>query len=600
MAHFITFLSILTCFFFQTACTTVAPPSQSTIPTQGDYSSLPEQISRFITKKMYKNDVMGLSVAVVNDQKIVWAKGFGWADKKNRIKATPETVYRVGSITKLFTVTAAMQLVEQGKLDIDQPLHTILPQFSIRSRFGNTDKITPRNIMTHHSGLPTDYMQGMWSEKPEEFTRLVDLMKDEYTAYAPDTLFCYSNVAMTLLGHAVQEVSGQPYGKLIAQKLLLPMEMTDSYIANTLREKPQSSKGYADSEETKAMPLRDLPAGGLNSTVLDLANFAKMIFAGGRFGNQQIITTETLDEMLRFQDGGAPFDLGKQMGLGWFLEKQKDDDAGLKAMHGGATFLFHSMLMTLPRHQLAVIVLANSESAESIVPELAEETLKLALQVKTGIVIPDDDKNNSDAELPARPEDLDTFPGYYASGGGVVEITRDGDQLNLTSDGDTLDLIRHRDGQYYLQYKVLGLFPIELEGLAELGITHAKLDGREVLVGNYRGHKMFSGEKIEPQSIAASWKNRTGAYEVIHLQSGLILINPELRLIDGFLMFRFGARLPFQNDDEEVSQVALNTIDDLNAVVQGLGSGLGDTIRVVHQNGEELLSWSGFLLRRIR
>ena len=600
MAPLITFLSVLTCLFFQTACAVAPLATQATLPTQGDYSFLREQISHLIQKKMKKDDITGLSIAVVDDQKIVWADGFGWADKKNNVKATPETVYRVGSISKLFTVTAAMQLAEQGKLDIDQPLHKALPQFSMKSHFKKPGTITPRNIMTHHSGLPSNYMQGMWSNQPDTFTHLVDRLQDEYIAYPSDTVFCYSNLAMTLLGHALQEISGRPYGELISKKLLIPLAMSDSYIANTLKNEPQSSKGYAESEETMAIPLRDLPAGGLNSTVQDLANLAKMVFAGGRFDNRQIIRAATLKKMMQFQDGNAPFDLEEQMGLGWFLKKQKGGDVGLKAMHGGDTFLFHSMLTTLPRHRLAVIVLANSESAGDAVSEIAEDTLKLALQVKTGIVTQDDDKKVSGAELPAKPEDLDGFPGYYFTVMGLVRIMRDGDQLQLISDGDTLQLILHQDGQYYLQYKLLGLFHIDLEELEEIGINHAEVNGLEVLVGTFRGQKVLLGEKIEPQPIAASWKNRIGTYEIIHPQSGMVLTNPELRLIEGFLMFRFSARLPYQKDAEEANWLALNAIDERNAVIHGLGSDFGETIRVVQQNGEELLAWSGYLLRRVR
>ena len=113
---------------------------------------------------MKDKDIVGLSIAVVDDQEIVWADGFGWADKQNKIRARPETVYRVGSITKLFTATAAMQLAEQGKLDINQPLEKILQQFAIKSHLDNTAPITPRNIMTHHSGLQGNYLHGMWTE----------------------------------------------------------------------------------------------------------------------------------------------------------------------------------------------------------------------------------------------------------------------------------------------------------------------------------------------------------------------------------------------------------------------------------------------------
>lgn len=599
MAIFIAFISIFTCFFFPTTGISAPPPTRSGVASQVDYRSMRQKISQLIEKQMKENDIVGLSIAVVDGQKTVWADGFGWADRKNKIRAAPETVYRVGSITKLFTVTAAMQLAEQGKLDIDQPLEKVLPQFSIKSRFKKAGRITPRNIMTHHSGLPTDYNRGMWTEEPEDFTRLVDLLRDEYTAYPPDTIFCYSNIGMTLLGHSIQEVSGQPYSEFIDRQLLTPLEMFHSYIFKTLPNIRQSSKGYSHDEESRIIPLRDLPAGGLNSTVLDLANFTKMVFAGGRFGRQQIIQKETLDKMLHFQDGNAPFDLERQMGLGWFLEQQSNEKPDLKAMHGGDTFLFHSMLITLPRYQLAVIVLANSESSANSVHDIAENALEMALETKTGTKRKATVKL-SDTELPIPPEDLISFPGYYSAGDTIVQITRDDDQLKLTSDDDTLNLVLREDGRYHLQYKLLGLFSIDVDGLDELAITHTRIKDREVLLARFHGQNMFFGEKIVPGPIPASWKSRTGVYKMVHPTSGLMFNDLQLKLEHGFLVLQYTIKLPYRAEAEESGQITLETAGDRLAVIHGLGPGTGDVVRVLYRNGEELLSWSGFLFHRVQ
>ena len=110
----------------------------------GNYTYAKEYLTWLIQKEMKKNQVMGLSIAIVDDQTIVWAQGFGYADAKLKIPATPETIYRIGSISKLFTVTATMQLAEQGIVDIDQPIKNYLPQFSVKTRFPDSDPITLR------------------------------------------------------------------------------------------------------------------------------------------------------------------------------------------------------------------------------------------------------------------------------------------------------------------------------------------------------------------------------------------------------------------------------------------------------------------------
>jgi CubicO group peptidase (beta-lactamase class C family) len=143
---FIVMLSLISC--------AAMPPKAPDFQAKGDYSDLKEYMTWFIQKEMKDNDIVGLSIALVDDQKILWQQGFGYADRENKIDATPETLYRAGSISKVFNGMAAMKLVEAGKMDIDRPLSTYLPEFKIKSRFGNTDGITPRTIMTHHSGLP--------------------------------------------------------------------------------------------------------------------------------------------------------------------------------------------------------------------------------------------------------------------------------------------------------------------------------------------------------------------------------------------------------------------------------------------------------------
>ena len=161
------------------------PPKKAESPTPGDYSYTKAYIAWLIDREMKKKEVTGLSIALIDDQQVVWAQGFGFADAANKVAATPETIYRAGSISKLFTATAAMQLAEQGKLDIDQPIQSSLPEFSIKSRFANSGPITPRTLMTHHSGLLSDLIKESYTRQPEPFGQVVPMLRDEYVATPP-------------------------------------------------------------------------------------------------------------------------------------------------------------------------------------------------------------------------------------------------------------------------------------------------------------------------------------------------------------------------------------------------------------------------------
>ena len=363
-------------------------PKRPESMTRGDYSSVREYISVLADKEMKEKDVTGLSIALVDDQRVVWAEGFGFADEANRVPATPDTIYRAGSISKLFTATAAMQLVEQGKLDIDRPLQTYLPEFSVKSRFPDAGPITPRTIMTHHSGLPSDYLKGMWADKPEPFEKEVNFLRDEYVAYPPNYVFSYSNVGVTLLGHALERVAGRDFAGYMEASVLRPLGMTHSAFSQAPDSSPLGSKAYLKGDEGDELPLRGIPAGGLNASVLDLARFMQMVFADGRAGERQIIKPETLAEMLRPQNGTVPLDLDFRTGLGWALSGLGGIDirnAGPVAHHSGATLFHRSMLIVLPEHKLGVVVLANSATAGPVVNKVAAEAIKLALEAKTGI-----------------------------------------------------------------------------------------------------------------------------------------------------------------------------------------------------------------------
>ncbi len=248
-------------------CSTV--PIKPTSISPGDYEYTKQYVSWLIQKEMKRNNVTGLSIALVDDQRVVWAQGFGYADTANKVPATPETLYRVGSISKLFTATAVMQLAEEGKIDIDQPLQTYLPEFSVKTRFPDAGPITPRSIMTHHSGLPSNHEKGMWSKNPEPFTTDVTYLKDEYTAYPPNYIFSYSNLAVTILGPVIEKVTDRDFVSYMDDALLRPMNMTHSSFAPGPDLKPFLSKGYRDGKEIEEAGLRDVPAGALQSNVLE-------------------------------------------------------------------------------------------------------------------------------------------------------------------------------------------------------------------------------------------------------------------------------------------------------------------------------------------
>ena len=300
-----------------------ATPGTTPKPTiLTDYSSITASLSQQIQSVVDATGITGLSVALVDDQELVWAEGFGYADKENGVKATLQTVYGVASVSKLFTATAIMQLAESGKLDIDQPLQTYIPDFSINSRFTGSAPITLRNVMTHHSGLPSDLLNGMVVRGDNEisltesaFDELVQQLETSYVANPPNTGFSYSNLGYGLLGHAVAQSAGQDFIKYVDDAILRPLGMTSSSFTITPEIEKLRSKEYRNGEKVTHSWFRELPAGGLSTNVQDLSRFMMMVFGNGETEGQRILKAETLAEMLRPQNSDVPLDLDTQWGL---------------------------------------------------------------------------------------------------------------------------------------------------------------------------------------------------------------------------------------------------------------------------------------------
>lgn len=568
------------------ACST--PPQKPAVTARGDYSYTRQYISWLIEQGMDDDDVTGLSIALVDDQRVVWAQGFGYADKAAGIKATPDTLYHLGSIAKVFTATAAMQLAEQGKLDIDQPLQRYLPQFSIKSRYGDASAVTPRNILTHHSGLPGYWVRGMADRHPAPFEEQVTAVHNEYLAARPNSVFAYSNLGYSLLGAAIGELSGDCYAGYMNRYLLQPLGMTRSEFAARI-----PGKAYKDGREVEAIPLRDLPSSSLISSASDMTRFVRMLFADGRLDGRQILKPESLREMYRAQNADVALDFDFRMGLGWMLSGVDVPRAGTVVSHGGTTLNYHTMLALLPEHKLGVVVLSNSANSQALVARVTEETLKLALEAKRGITQPQK-QFVEDKLVPLSADDLRDYAGYFETLIGLVKVEeRDGELIAELMDFD-FELVKHASGDFGVRLKLLGFIPVANQQMKEMKLSLRRVVGREVLVYEKEGHAMLVGEKLHPQPLPEYLNDYLGEYEFVNPHDGpmpenvrvvrdgdLLVGEFDSSLMPGFL-FRT-AFLPAPEKGE--------------LIMAGVGSGKGETARVAKVDGVPHMYFSGFDLK---
>ena len=568
------------------ACATPAPVAEQQI--RGDYRFTEKYLSWLVDREMSDNDITGLSIALVDDQQVIWQKGFGHADLENGIPATPETIYRAGSIAKVFTAAATMQLAEQGKLDIDQPLTTALPEFAIKTRFPKAGPVTPRNVMTHHSGLPSNFLRGMYVRDPGRFESVVDGLHDEYLTFPPNYVFSYSNVGMALLGATVQKVSGEPFNDYMERHFFLPMGMTQSSFASRA-----VTKAYDKNKEIEVFSLRDMPAANLLSNVVDLSQFMKMQFADGRSGQNRILSAATAREMVRVQNADFPLTFNAYVGLGWMMHGIEIPGGGQVASHGGSLPDSHSMMAILPEHKLGVVVLSNSATAHTAVTRIASEALRLMLEAKTGIRQAPEPVVRAKEREPTRAE-LQQFDGNFDTLVGLAKVSTKSGKIDVEAVGQSFRLVPHEDGLLSVKYKVLGLVPVHVGAFDDIRLSIVSVDGRQIIVGRIGGESLMFGEKLKPSSIPEKFLERIGQYEIIGKVDGPSPEHIALSEDNGILV----GEVRFAEKPELLLRIGFQAVSDNEAVTAGLGSGRGDTLRLLEEDNEQRLGFSGYQLRK--
>ena len=534
--------------------------------------------------------IPGLSLVLVSGEQTLWSEGFGWAAPDPREPATAETLYRAGSLAKPFTALAVLQLEARGLLDIDQPLSAALPGFRVRSRFDLTgNPITPRGLLTHHAGLPTDLNKGMWTGTP--FTAVLPQLRDEYTAFPPGLIFSYSNLGYSLLGHLVQASAGQPFAEYAQTQLLDPLGMTHSRYRST--PDPRLAAAHRDGRPFTPLPLRDLPAHGLQTTVRDLGRFASAMLSGGSLGGHQVFPPAIIEAMLAPQNTDVPLDLDIVNGLGWFLEEGSIDGATRVARHSGAALGYSAEIILLPEQGFGAAVLANAGGAGRVLRRLTETMLSQSLKRVPEPLPPDLLFATPAVHQSGQGSSIDPA-GSYATDFGMISIEPRHARVCSCMTGATADLVTYADGWYGLASDDDAL-PGAVRPLSRMRLQTRRIDGHEVVVADTGSDEVLLGEKVPPAPVPGIWKKRVGRYAVINPDPAFPLEDLELVLNHGKLCMRY--RMPVLTGTP--IQVPLRPLSDEAAIILGLGRGRGDTIRVLDAGGEApVLRWSGYLARR--
>lgn len=338
-----------------------------------DAAELESWLDGMLPAALEQGKVAGVVVSVVKDGRVLLAKGYGHADVASRRPMDARaTLVRPGSTSKLFTWTAVMQLVEQGKVDLNADVNRYL-DFRLPEHAGRP--ITMTDLMTHRAGFE-EGLKDVLALDPARFQAFEAYMKGHVrpVVFPPGKVEAYSNYGTALAGYIVQRVSGERYEDYVARHIFRPLAMTRSTFRQPLPAAfaGSMSNGYRTSEDAP-QPFElvtPVPAGGLTSAAADMANFMIAHLADGRFGEARILRPETARAMHRASLPRRPgFDA---MAHGFFLGERN----GRTVLgHGGDTVMFHSDLAIMPAERVGIFFSFNSRGEGDAVYGMRERLL---------------------------------------------------------------------------------------------------------------------------------------------------------------------------------------------------------------------------------
>ena len=425
------------------ACGERAQPPGPDVAAAAGYEEVARALESMIEREREQKGLRAVSIALVDGDEVVWARGFG--EQSEGVPATAATVYRVGSVSKMFTDIAIMQLVERGEIDIDAPVQEYVPEFTPTN---DTDTpITLRQLMSHRAGIIREPPAGHYfDDSGTDLATTVRSMAGTPQIYAPTTRTKYSNAGIAVVGYALEATRGEPFADYVKRAVLEPLGMTRS----AFEPEPALVADLADAWmwgfdrplfPAPTFELGMAPAGSMYATVLDLSRFMSAAFRGGEGEGGRVLEPETLEAMWVPQFAGDDATSGYGFG---FAVAERYGERWLG--HGGAIYGYSTQLSFLPESGLGVAVVSAVDGTNTVMDRISDAALELMLAARDGRPLPDGPTEGTSPVDPATSAALD---GWYGRGDDALELddrdgrlfvtpARGGAVMELRARGDTL------------------------------------------------------------------------------------------------------------------------------------------------------------------
>jgi CubicO group peptidase (beta-lactamase class C family)/D-alanyl-D-alanine dipeptidase len=492
--------------------------AQAVIPPAQGYDAVAQALERLIAHEMRDKDLPAVSIALVDDQRVVWARGFGFANVADSSPATAETVHRVGSVSKLFTDIGIMQLVERGEIDLDAPVTRYLPDFRPRNTHGK--EITLRQLMSHRSGLQREPGVGNYFETSEPtLAATVASLNGRELTYPPEARSKYSNAGIGVVGYTLEVLKEEPFAQYLQRAVLTPLGLRSSAFEPSADVRRALATAYMwtwDGRrfEAPTFQLGMSPAGSMYSTVVDLGLFMSALFAGGRGAEGQLLRAETLEQMWVPQFAPA----GQQTGFGiGFAISQLEGKRRIG--HGGAIYGFATDLAALPDEKLGVAIVITLDITNTVAERISGAALRLMLAAKQREPLPS-------IPIPTKiaPDRARALEGRYTKGDRVIDLVERYGELSV-----------RLSGSYTL--RAFG-DTLVIDDRLGFGTRLFPLDGNRIVLG---GDTLVRTTVPKPLAAPEQWLGLIGEYGWDH--NTLYILEHEGKLyalIEWFFLYALG------------------------------------------------------------
>jgi CubicO group peptidase (beta-lactamase class C family) len=533
-----------------------------------------------IWKALSTGTASSATVAIMDEGKIVYSEGFGMRDREKSIPVDTNTQFNIGSISKMFTTTAILLLVDEGKVALDQPVTLYLPEFTMKDvRYKD---ITVRMLLNHSSGFPgSNYKDGFASVKKQNYVEeTLALLAESTLKHQPGEISVYCNDGFTVAGLIIEKVSGMSYADFLEKRIFSKIDMKNS--SCYFKDGNSNIALFYDNQKGKAYPaeyVNVLASGGIASTAEDLCQFLQVMYP------DKMLKAATLEEFQKPQFAPKSIPAGLplyQMGLGWdtiSVDKFAQQKITVLIKAGG-TLEFNSMLYVAPKEKLSVaVIFAGTADAAGVNDQIMQ-----ALLEGKGFVKKTELKKTLPLKVISIPEDILSYAGFYGASGEIAKVEFD-------QENNTLKSYSFKDGEFMPK----GVFPYLEDGFFHLddlsNITFAENYGTKFLMVQSNNSKAGSvnAEKI---------KEIDGMIEVsafddkIWLPRNLtvsdfgafIAKTGRIKDLPGYIFFNNGSYTAYQLLDKNTAKMSLPYARDLFE------------LKIIDNNGEQLLKAGNYLL----